>query len=78
MTRSNTSYLIGIFLIGIAALFLSGILTALLIPQMKALWEWFGYEVGDPNIWEVYIPFVTLMIMPVILAAFALVIRKPK
>lgn len=75
--KRNIPLILGFILMLIAVIFLSGVATALLIPQMIALFEFFGYEVAQPNIWDVYLPLMTLLLMPIVLMTFAVILRRP-
>lgn len=78
MVKRNLPLFAGLILMLIAVIYISGFATVILIPQITALFEFFGYNVPELNVWEFYLPLMTLLMTPIILFVFAVFLRRPK
>ena len=65
--------ILGMFAVMVGIIFLSGIATVLLVPQLVAMFEFFGFDAGEPNVWDIYLAMMVLFVAPiVVLFVFAL------
>lgn len=65
--------ILGMFAIMVGIIFLSGIATVLLVPQLVAMFEFFGFDAGEPNVWDIYLAMMVLFVAPiVVLFVFAI------
>ena len=71
--RGRLLPILGMFVVMVGIIFLSGIATVLLVPQLVAMFEFFGFDAGEPNVWDIYLAMMVLFVAPiVVLFVFAI------
>jgi hypothetical protein len=64
--KRGLAQILGLFAIMLAVVFASGIATIILVPQLMAMFVFFGFEAGEPNVWDVYLALMVLFVAPII------------
>ena len=58
--------ILGMVIIMVGVVFLTGIATVLLVPQLVAMFEFFGFDAGEPNVWDIYLAMMVLFMAPIV------------
>lgn len=62
----------------VGIIFLTGIATVLLVPQLVAMFEFFGFDAGDPNVWDIYLAMMVLFVAPLVVLFVFAIRGRPK
>ena len=70
--------ILGMVVIMVGIIFLTGIATVLLVPQLVAMFEFFGFDAGDPNVWDIYLAMMVLFVAPLVVLFVFAIRGRPK